>query len=170
MEIASATSTDIPALVKLMNSAYRGEASKQGWTTEANLVDGEQRTDEKTLDRLMHAPHAVILKCQSPTGEITGCVYLQKRDNKLYLGMLSVSPLLQAKGIGKTLMLAAENYARSQNCPAIFMRVISARAELIAWYERLGYKKTGVREPFPNDDRFGRALQPIEFAIMEKNL
>ena len=170
MDILPASSPDIPALVALLNNAYRGEQSKQGWTTEADLVEGELRTDEKTLDQLMHAEGAVILKCTAETGTIIGSVYLQKRGNKLYLGMLSVSPFLQAKGIGKKLMLAAETYARSQKCQSVFMRVISVRDELIAWYERLGYKKTGLLEPFPSDDRFGRPVQPIEFAIMEKNL
>jgi ribosomal protein S18 acetylase RimI-like enzyme len=75
--------------------------------------------------------------------------------------------MLQAKGIGKQLMNAALGHAIQQQCSSIFMRVISLRHELIAWYERQGYKKTGEREPFPNDERFGVPMEPLEFVIME---
>jgi ribosomal protein S18 acetylase RimI-like enzyme len=97
-------------------------------------------------------------------------VYLQKQENKIYLGMLTVSPDIQAKGVGKKLLKAAEEYAFVQECRAITMTVISLRKELINWYERRGYKATGDRKPFPNDPRFGVQKQPLEFIVMEKNL
>lgn len=168
MPLLKATSGDIPALVSLLNSAYRGDASKKGWTTEAHLLKGELRTDETTLQKLMQQPGAVFLKYTNEENETEGCVFLQKKETKLYLGMLSVSPLIQAKGIGKQLMAAAIDHAKQQNCTSVFMRVISVRHELIAWYERQGYHKTGETEPFPADDRFGIPAQPLEFVIMEK--
>ncbi len=170
MPVARAIEKDIPALVALLNSAYRGEGSKKGWTTEADMVSGELRTDEPAMQKLMQTPDAVFLKYVNEENEIEGCVFLHKRKNKLYLGMLSVSPALQAKGIGKELMKAAEVYAKETNSVAIFMRVISIRHELISWYEQKGYKKTGATEPFPENDPFGTPTQSFNFEIMEKQL
>ena len=170
MPISIATSEDIPALVQLINSAYRGEASKQGWTTEANFLKGELRTDEAALNSLLENKDAVLLKHSEEDAIITGCVYLHKQERGLYLGMLTVSPVLQGAGIGKKLLAAGEEYAEKNNCSHIFMNVISLRAELIAWYERHGYYQTAERKPFPNDQRFGIPTQPLEFVIMEKKV
>jgi ribosomal protein S18 acetylase RimI-like enzyme len=170
MAIAQANSKDIPALEALLNSAYRGENSKKGWTSEADLIEGDLRTDADTLSSLMKTPDAVFLKHTNEDKVIEGCVFLQKMENRLYLGMLSVSPFIQAKGIGKELMAAAEVYAIQNHCPSIFMKVISARHDLIAWYERKGYRKTGKTEPFPTDNKFGSPTVKLEFIIMEKKL
>jgi len=170
MAILTATNTDIPLLVSLINSAYRGEASRRGWTTEADLLEGELRTDIPTLTQVMNKPAAVILKHTDEEGRITGCVFLEKHERGLYLGMLSVSPELQAAGIGKKLLAAATDHAKANDCHVIFMSVISLRHELIAWYERYGYQLTGETKPFPVDNRFGEAKQPLEFAIMEKKI
>lgn len=166
--INAATISDVADLVTLINSAYRGEFSKKGWTTEADLLVGEKRTDNVTLAKLITEPGATLLKYENADKLITGCVYLQKQDRGLYLGMLTVSPELQAAGIGKQLLLAAEQYAKNNKCPVIFMNVISLRTELIEWYIRRGYYLTGEKKPLPDDKRFGIPTQPIEFAIMEK--
>ena len=168
--ISPATEKDIPALVALLNSAYRGDASKKGWTTEADMIEGNIRTNETDLLELMQQPDTVFLKYSNNKNEIEGCVFLQKKEGKLYLGMLSVSPTLQAKGTGKKIMTAAEEYARQMECSAIFMKVISLRHELVAWYERQGYQKTGKTEPFPTDALFGSPKQPLEFLILEKSI
>ena len=165
--IKLASTEDVPDLVKLVNSAYRGESSKKGWTTEADLLAGI-RTDEDALSRMINRGDSVLLKCLNNLQELVGCVYLQKQDEKLYLGMLTVSPEIQAKGIGKTLLKASEEYAQTQECTSIIMTVISLRKELIHWYERHGYKPTGAKKPFPNDPRFGVQKQPLEFIVMEK--
>lgn len=170
MQIQQASAADIPALVALINSGYRGEASKKGWTTEADLLHGELRTDIPTLSGILENPTAVMLKHVSEEGAITGCVFLDKQERGLYLGMLTVSPELQAAGIGRRLLLAAEDYARNNDCGEIFMNVISVRHELIAWYLRCGYHDTGERKPLPADHRFGVPTQPLEFVIMEKSL
>ena len=170
MQISPAHIKDIPELVALINSAYRGEASKKGWTTEADLLAGELRTDAATLAEIINRPQATILKYTTDDNSVTGSVFLEKQERGLYLGMLSVSPLQQATGVGKQLMKAAEQYAKENNCPCIFMNVISVRHELIAWYERLGYKKTGEIKPLPADTKFGVPTQPLEFAIMEKKV
>jgi ribosomal protein S18 acetylase RimI-like enzyme len=170
MTVSQASIEDVPVLVALINSAYRGEASKKGWTTEADLLTGELRTDIPTLTELMNNPQAVILKYTKADAVISGSVYLKKEERGLYLGLLSVSPLLQASGIGRQLMSAAEQYAKENNCPCVFMNVISVRPELIAWYERLGYQMTGETKPLPADTRFGLPSQPLEFAIMQKKM
>ena len=96
--------------------------------------------------------------------------FLKKKDRGLYLGMLTVSPLQQASGIGKQLLLASEVYAKENNCSYIFMNVLPQRLELTAWYERNGYHKTGETNPFPDDNKFGTPTQPLEFIIMKKNI
>ena len=168
LQFAICSNEDISSLVKLVNSAYRGESSKKGWTTEADLLDGI-RTDKDGIYRMIHQPGSVILKCMMDN-ELAGCVYLQKQENYLYLGMLTVSPELQASGIGKELLKASEDFASREGCDIIMMTVITARQELIQWYERRGYNQTAERRPFPNDPRFGIPKQPLEFLVMEKKL
>ncbi|HQW45358.1 MAG TPA: GNAT family N-acetyltransferase, partial [Chitinophagaceae bacterium] len=108
MPVSKAVIEDVDDLVQLINSAYRGEASKKGWTTEADLLQGELRTDAPMLADIIAKPQAVILKYTNDEGTITGSVFLEKQERGLYLGMLSVSPLQQATGVGKQLMKAAE--------------------------------------------------------------
>ena len=160
---------DKEQLVRLVNSAYRGEEARQGWTHEADLIEGELRTDESDLQELLSNPNSTILKANLD-GQLAGCVYLERQDHVLYLGMLSVSPRLQSHGIGKALLAAADDHARKHSCHSIHMTVISARPELIQWYERNGYRKTAETKPFQVEERFGRPRQPVEFSVMEKKL
>jgi ribosomal protein S18 acetylase RimI-like enzyme len=164
---ALAHAVDITAL---LNSAYRGESSKQGWTTEAHLIAGEVRIDEDHLQKVMRSPGSIFLLYSNEQQEMTGCVNLQQFDKKIYLGMFSVSPKSQGFGIGKQLLKAAEEYAKHLQCSAIFMQVISAREELINWYKRYGYKDTGERKPFTEDGLSGKHLQPLEFMVLEKEI
>ncbi len=166
--ISVAKETDAAFITALLNGAYRGESSKQGWTTEAHLIAGNVRTDESSLREVMHLPNSVLLIYKDEEKKITGCVNLQQHGYKIYLGMLSVSPALQGGGIGKQLLKAAEEYAQHLHCNTIYMSVISARSELINWYQRHGYKNTGQRKPFIEDDLTGKHLQPLEFMILEK--
>ena len=167
MNISIATQEDVPQLEQLINSAYRGEESKKGWTTEADLLTGKRITADE-LQRIINEPGSVIIKCCTGNGHLTGCVYLKKTDKQMYLGMLTVSPTLQAGGIGKRILKAAEAYALENGCDTIVMRVISIRHELIAWYQRHGYIDTGKKLPFPNDPSLGSPTQLLEFIIMEK--
>lgn len=167
--ISAATLQDVPELNILVNSAYRGESSKKGWTTEEHLLGGI-RTDEADLSELLKKENVTILK-YTESGKIIGSVYLEKQANKLYLGMLTVSPELQGGGIGKKLMQAAEDLAKENNIPKVSMTVISVRKELIKYYERRGYNHTGETKPFPmNDPKFGLPKQDLEFIVMEKEL
>ena len=155
-------------MLTLVNSAYRGEHSKKGWTTEADLLEG-LRTDADSLTKMLNKQDAAILKFCNSDNVLQGCVYLENKGNKMYLGMLTVSPLEQAKGIGKKLLFAGEKYAGDQKCSAIEMTVISVRDELIRWYQKHGFYKTGETKPF-SDIKFGIPKQPLEFIVLEKKL
>lgn len=168
MQFRFATTADAALLDVLVNSAYRGESSKKGWTTEADLLDGI-RTSAESLEKMIQQPSTVILLAEE-NSEIEGCVYLEKKGDALYLGMLTVKPELQRKGIGDLLMNKAEERARKLGCRKIQMTVITARDSLIAYYQRRGYRDTGERLPFPDDPAFGIPKQPLLFMIMEKNL
>jgi len=167
--VSPATFDDVPELARLVNSAYRGEAAKKGWTHEADLIEGDLRTDENTLHQLLSNQHSTILK-YTGSNDITGCVYLEKQGRHLYLGMLSVAPDAQGRGIGKRLLVAAEKFAQLNGCIAIDMTVISERKELIAWYARNGYIDTGIRKPFHTDTRFGIPRRHVEFLVMRKSV
>lgn len=168
-DIDFATVADITAIKDLLNNAYRGEESKKGWTTEADLIAGDTRTDEATIEQVMKQSGSVFLVYKDEQ-KIIGCVNLQQHDDKLYLGMFSVSPQLQGGGIGKQILLAAEEYARHLQKKAIYMSVISLRTDIINWYMRHGYADTGERKPFVEDDITGKHLRPLEFMIMEKSI
>ncbi|MGQ7947412.1 GNAT family N-acetyltransferase [Flavobacterium sp. WC2509] len=167
--ITTASLEDVTALEKLINSAYRGETSKQGWTTEANLLQGERITINE-LSEIIRNKENTILKF-TDNNTIIGCVLLVNKGNKLYLGMLTVSPELQNSGIGKKLLQQAEKHALTLGLPKIVMTVISIREELIAWYNRHGFIDTGAREPFPlNNTDAVISQQPLEFVILEKKV
>ena len=156
-----ATSEDVAGIVALTEAAYRGDVSRIGWTTEADLLDG-QRTDAREVAELVARPGSVILLAETETGDdsphaLLASCHLEKQASDAYFGMFSVRPSVQGNGTGRTLLAEAERIARDDwHCRAIRMTVIDVRAELIAWYERRGYRRTGEYRPFPyGDPRFG---------------
>ena len=164
--LRAATAADAPALADLINRAYRSEPAQAGWTTEGHLLDGP-RIDEATLLQLLAAPPAVLLRAEL-NGQPAGCVYLEPQGQTLYLSMLAVAPETQAHGLGRQLLTAAEAHARQAGCHRIKMSVLALRPELLAWYERQGYRRTGGSEPFPATTRFGRPRQPLTLLTLEK--
>lgn len=165
--ITKASLQDIPALTVLINSAYKGETSKKGWTTEANLLEGK-RTDEQEMTEIFLDPKNTILK-YTENDQIIGSVLLVEKGHQLYLGMLTVSPELQNSGIGKKMLAEAENHAKTLGLSSIIMTVISVREELIAWYKRHGYVDTGEREAFPvSEIHVTISEEPLEFIYLEK--
>ena len=167
--ITKATLQDIPALLTLINSAYRGETSKKGWTTEAHLLEGK-RTTEEELKEIIQDPKNTFLKF-TENDQIIGSVLLVEKEDQLYLGMLTVSPELQNAGIGKKLLAEGEKHAKTLGLSSIIMTVVSVRAELIAWYKRHGYVETGEREPFPSSDiHINISDKPLEFIYLEKRI
>ncbi|WP_264529664.1 GNAT family N-acetyltransferase [Flavobacterium sp. N502540] len=165
--ITKASLEDIPVLTTLINSAYRGETSKKGWTTEANLLKGK-RTDEQEMTEIFLDPKNTLLK-YTENDTIIGSVLLVEKGQQLYLGMLTVSPELQNSGIGKKMLAEAENHAKALGLSSIIMTVISVREELVAWYKRHGYVDTGEREAYPeNEIRVTISKKPLEFIYLEK--
>ncbi|MEV6109198.1 GNAT family N-acetyltransferase [Streptomyces sp. NPDC051940] len=153
--IRSAGPDDVPALVRLIESAYRGDSSRAGWTTEADILDG-QRTDDEGVLAVLEDPVSRMLVVERDGG-IVACCQLEHRGAHAYFGMFAVSPALQGAGIGRQVLAEAERYAAAEwGTTEMHMTVISVREDLIAWYERRGYRRTGETSPFPyGDERFG---------------
>lgn len=166
-----ATEADIPALITLVTSAYRGDASRAGWTTEADILDG-QRVDAEGLLEDLRRPRSVILLAVRDD-QIHGCCHLADEEGAGYFGMFAVNPRLQGAGLGKQLMRRAEQYVREQWGHTLMrMTVIDCRDELVAFYQRRGYVRTGITRPFPyGDARFGLPKRDgLRFEILEKQL
>ncbi len=172
LTLRSATPADIPALHALVESAYRGESARAGWTHEADLLGG-QRTDAHALAAILAAPDETIL-IDELDGALAGSVQLRKVTRDIaYLGMFTVAPSLQGAGRGRMLLAAAEAHAaRVMGVSRMEMTVIAQRAELIAWYERRGYARTGETRPFPyGDSRFGLPRRDdLVFIVLAKSL
>lgn len=151
----AADAQDIPALVALIESAYRGDASRAGWTTEADLLEG-QRTDPEGVGAVVKDPDSMLLTVERG-GRIVACCQLERRNGHAYFGMFAVRPDLQGAGLGKRVIDEAERVVRAEwGAAAMHMTVIIQREDLIAWYERRGYARTGKTSPFPyGDERFG---------------
>jgi ribosomal protein S18 acetylase RimI-like enzyme len=147
-----AATVDAPAVASLIESGYRGEESKRGWTTEADLIGG-QRTNIEAITEIITAPESHMFLAEAD-GQLVGCCHVEARaDCQAYLGMLTVRPGLQAQGVGRALVAKAEHEARVRwGATGMRLQVIRQRSELIAWYERLGYRLTGDTLPFAYDD------------------
>ncbi|MBD0695973.1 GNAT family N-acetyltransferase [Streptomyces sp. CBMA123] len=167
----TATLADVPALVALVESAYRGEASKAGWTSEADLLGGRRTDAEAVAEAVGHTDGLVLLAERD--GELLACCQLERRGDRAYFGMFSVRPGLQGGGIGRAVLARAERLAGEEwGVGAMEMTVIEQRAELIAWYERRGFRRTGEYSPFPyGDERFGIPRRPdLRFERLIKEL
>jgi ribosomal protein S18 acetylase RimI-like enzyme len=174
LAVRVATTSDAAALCALVNSAYRGDSSRAGWTTEADLLGG-QRTDVAALEAFIRdgATHGTqVMLLHEDAAGLACCVQLERRDAEAYLGMLTVRPQGQGSGRGRGLIDAAERHVREVwRARAVIMTVIEQRDELIAWYERRGYRRTGQTAPFPYGDlRFGEPKRPdLRFVILRKD-
>ena len=171
MHLEPATAADLSALHALVESAYRGDSARRGWSHEADLLDG-QRTDLAALGAMVRdtGQHLLVFR---DNDALRACVALTDKDHGLaYLGMLTVDPDHQSGGLGKLILAAAEDHAAGFGASRVEMTVIAQRRELIAWDERRGYALTGERRPFPSSDpRFGRPRRDdLEFVVLEKRL
>jgi ribosomal protein S18 acetylase RimI-like enzyme len=165
-----AKTADAPQIVALVNSAYRGESSRAGWTTEAELLDGV-RTHDDEIAGLIDMPRSLIL-IGLVGEEIIASMHLQLVSDAAFLGMFAVKPTGQANGVGKAMMAEAEAVVKREwSAKKILMDVISVRAELIAFYERRGYSRTGKMNDFPvSKDLWTPKAKDLMLARMEKNL
>jgi ribosomal protein S18 acetylase RimI-like enzyme len=169
-----AQASDVPVLCALVNAAYRGESSRAGWTTEADLLTGV-RTSERTIQALLAREDACILIGEDASGVMAASICLEQHPEEtgiVKLGMIAVSPLLQNRGYGKAMILAAEKLAVSQwGMRRAQMMVISLREELIAFYGRLGYQPTGETLPFPQQpDMWQPQVENMQLITLQKNL
>jgi ribosomal protein S18 acetylase RimI-like enzyme len=171
--VRTATLDDAAVVADLVHRAYRGDSSRVGWTTEADLLDG-QRIDVGGVEAKIATPGAVVLVALDDTGRIIGCCEIEHRPGDVaYFGMFAVEPELQAAGLGRTMLEHAEAKARELwDVTTVEMTVILQRAELIAWYERRGYTRTGDTKPFPyGDAAFGLPrTDDLEFVVLAKQL
>lgn len=166
-----ATAEDVPALVALIESAYRGDASRAGWTTEADILEG-RRTDPEGVLAVIEKADSRLVAVESD-GELVACCQLEHRGDHAYFGMFAVRPTLQGAGLGKTIIAEAERFARDEwGVREMHMTVISVREDLIAWYERRGYTRTGQTSAFPyGNERFGQPTRDdLEFELLTKKL
>lgn len=169
-----ATAADAPLLQPLVQSAYRGDTSRLGWTTEADLLAGE-RIDVAGILAKITTPDSTVLIGTDPNGVLTGCCEIVKRSSDIaYFGMFAVDPRRQAGGFGRQVLQFAEDFARSEwGCTTMEMTVIWTREELIAWYKRRGYSVTGERREFPYHELTdgGKALkEDLHFEVLKKAL
>jgi Acetyltransferases len=160
-----AVADDTPALHRLIESAYRGDSARAGWTHEADLLT-TPRTSAEELTAAIADPRETILLAFDG-GDLAGCVRVSRlADDRAYFGMLTVDPRRQAGGLGRALITAAETWATEHWGARIMeLSVVSVRAELIAYYERRGYRRTGETRPFPE-----KVEPPLVLAVMEKPL
>ncbi|MEV6614730.1 GNAT family N-acetyltransferase [Streptomyces sp. NPDC051051] len=166
-----AADADVDALVALVESAYRGDSSRAGWTTEADILQGP-RTDPEAVREIIESPDARVLTVERD-GRIIACCQLEHRGEYAYFGMFAVSPTVQGGGLGRTVLEEAERRARAEwGVTEMHMTVISVRDDLIAWYERRGYRRTGRMTPFPyGDERFGIPQRDdLRFELLVKPL
>ena len=167
----NATTADVPLLVELVTSAYRGESSRSGWTTEADLLEGNRIVPEVLLADIARPRSRILLAGRD--GTLLGCAHVAEEDGAGYFGMFAVRPGLQGGGMGRAILAEAERVAgKDWALPLMRMTVIDLRVELIEWYERRGYRRTGQTRPFPaTDPRFGLPLRDdLRFAVLEKEL
>lgn len=167
----AATADDVDAIVALVHSAYRGESSRAGWTTEADLLDGQRTAPGDVLSSITADDSVVVLAERE--GALAACCHVQRRGARCYFGLFAVDPARQGGGLGKQVMAYAEDLARTRwACTVMEMTVIRQRTDLIAFYERRGYTDTGQRSPFPyGDEQFGLPRRDdLEFTLLEKAL
>ena len=170
--LTKALDSDIPAVVALMNRAYRATGPTPGWTHESAYIEGDRTTETFLREDLAAAPSAHLLLWRGPSAP-QGCVWLEPlQDAVWYLGSLTIEPGAQNTGLGRHLLAAAEAWAATHGVRAIKMTVVNVRTQLIEWYERRGYHLTAETEPFPyTNPRFGTPTRPdLHFAVLRKHL
>ena len=171
LQFRAASAADIDAIVALVESAYRGDISRQGWTTEADLLDGRRTGADDVIACLQRERSRIVLAERD--GQLLACAHVAEENGAGYFGMFSVKPDLQGGGIGKQVLAECERIVRDDwQLPAMRMAVIDVRDELIAFYERRGYQRTGNKKPFPyGDARFGEPKRDdLRFEVLEKPL
>ena len=169
-----ALGADVDAIVALAQSAYRGEASRTGWTTEADFLDGQRVDADGVAAMLDHGQCILLAHADTDTdAALVGCCHVAHDGDSCWFGLFAVPPERQGQGIGDALLARAEHEAvRAFAATGMRMKVIWLRDSLISWYERRGYALTAERAPFPyGDSRFGVPLRgDLHFVVLDKVL
>lgn len=171
LAVRPAIEADVPALRVLIHSAYRGDSSRAGWTHEADLLDGN-RIDEAMIRADIADPATTVFLTEDGDGPLGCCVVTDRGGGTAYFGTFAVRPTAQGGGIGDGLLRHAEAHARAAGASRLELTVVAQREDLIAWYQRRGYARTGATRPFPyGDERFGRPRRDdLEFLVLAKVL
>ena len=171
--LTEAKAADVSAIAALINLAYRGAAKDAGWTTEAELFQGNRTSEELLHEDIEANVDAALLVWRLPNGVLLGCIWLAPEEDGIwYLGSLSIEPRQQDQGRGRRLLAAAEDWVRERGGRGIRITVINVRDTLLSWYMRRGYTLTGETEPFPYyDTRFGMPKRDdLHFVVLRKQL
>ena len=183
LRIRPARPADADVLTALIRSAYRGDDSRAGWTSEADLVEGE-RINAGQVRAMITGAGSLILVGETPgqpgqpgqlsqPARIVACCQLRNEGAGLaYFGTFAVSPQAQGAGLGRQLMNEAERQAVSSfGATRLEMTVLAPQDKLIAYYERRGFQRTGETRPFPADPTYARPLvDGLYFVVLEKPL
>ena len=172
VQLQRASDADLAEIVALTNRAYRETGPQASWNVES-LIAGERTNEAWLREDLAAKPDARLLTWRDEAGDLLGHVWLEPaEEGAWYLGLLTVRPDRQDQQLGRRLLAASEDFARSHGAGRIRMTVIHQRETLIAWYQRRGYSVTGKTEPFPyGDERFGRPLRDdLFFDVLERAL
>lgn len=172
ISLRMAEEADLPAIVAVMNAAFRGDAEERGWSVESGYISGD-RTSVPLLREEIAGGARYLFARDEATLDVQGCVSLQAiAPERWYLGSLTVAPALQNTGFGRKLLRAAEEFAADRGARSIEMTVVNVRDALIAWYERRGYRLTGETRPFPyGDNRYGRPMRTdLKFVVLERQV
>jgi len=172
-KLTIATDADVPAVVSLINTAFRGAGDDTGWSTREQYIEGTRITEDLLREDIAAKPHATMLLWRRADNSLRGCVWLEPvNDSVWYLGKLAIPPRDQNAGLGRKLLQAAENWAQQRGATEIRMTTVNLRAALIDWYKRRGYALTGETKPFPyGDSRFGRPKRDdLHFVVLRRQL
>jgi GNAT superfamily N-acetyltransferase len=170
-QLTLAADSDIPAVVALMNVAFRGRGQQASWSTEEGYIEGDRTNADMLREDIAAHPDAALLLWRDADNALLGCVWMQPEENNVwYLGSLAVMPLQQNGGLGRRLLTAAEDWALARGMREIKMTVVHVRTALIEWYARRGYLPTGESKPFPyGDERFGRPTRDdLYFVVLSR--
>ncbi len=174
MHLNPAIESEYPAIIDLINHAFRGTGPEASWNTEVVFIEGQRLNESLLREELAHKPNAHLLTYRDdPDGPLLGTVLLDpQKDGAWYLGLLTVRPNLQKRKLGRTLLADAEEFAKQRGARRIEMTVVNVRDTLIAWYQRRGYALTSETRPFPyGDERFGHPLRDdLYFVVLQKDL
>lgn len=168
LELRIATESDASEIAELVNAAYRPSHDTAGWTHEAELIAGPRTTPAQVAEAIQKPNSAILVHCENSA--IVACVHVEKEDSDCHIGMLAVNPAVQATGIGKQMLALAESYAsEALRAEKFVLVVVSARSELVAFYLRRGYQKTGSVMDYPLSAGVGIPRNPaLKIEVLEK--